>query len=105
MHAHFSIDSTPSLQAVRKFIVCEVAADWSLVAIYLGLETSVIRMARADHPLQCELACADIFERWLSWESGTGERERTWHTVLSVVEEAGHKAYSQRLRTEMFHLQ
>ena len=104
-HAHFNMDSTPSLQAIRKFIVREVAADWSLVAIYLGLESSVIRMARADHPQQCEHACTDIFERWLSWEPGTGERERTWHTVLSAVEEAGHKAFSQQLQTEVFHLQ
>ena len=44
---------------------------------------------QTDHPQQCEQACADIFERWLSWEAGTGEREGTWHTVLSVVEEVG----------------
>ena len=99
------MDSTPSLQAIRKFIVREVAADWSLVAIHLGLEGSVIRMARADHPQQCEHACADIFERWLSWEQGTGERERTWRTVLSAVEEAGHKAFSRQLKAEVFHLQ
>ena len=101
---HLSIDSTPSFQAIRKLIVREVASDWSLVAIYLGLETSVIRMAKTDHPQQCEHACADIFERWLSWEAGTGERERTWHTVLSVVEEAGHKAFSNRLKAERFNL-
>ena len=101
---HFSIDSTPSFQAIRKLIVREVASDWSLVAIYLGLETSVIRMAKTDHPQQCEHACADIFERWLSWEAGTGERERTWHTVLSVVEEAGHKAFVNRLKAERFNL-
>ena len=104
MPSHFSIHSTPSFQAIRKFIVRQVASDWSLVAIYLGLESSVIRMARADHPQQCEHACADIFERWLSWEAGTGERERNWHTVLSVVEEAGHKAFVNRLKAERFNL-
>ena len=101
---YFSIDSTPSFQAIRKLIVREVALDWSLVAIYLGLESSVIRMAKTDHPQQCEHACADIFERWLSWEADTGERERTWRTVLSVVEEAGHKAFLNRLKAERFNL-
>lgn len=101
---HFSIDSTPSFQAIRKFIVRQVASDWSLVAIYLGLESSVIRMTRTDHPQQCEDACADIFERWLSWETDTGERERTWRTVLSVVEEAGHKAFVNRLKAVRFNL-
>ena len=101
---HFSTDSTPSFQAIRKLIVREVASDWSLVAIYLGLETSVIKMAKTDHPQQCEHACADIFERWLSWEAGTGERERTWRTVLSAVEEAGHKAFVNRLKAERFNL-
>ena len=104
MPTHFSIDSTPSFEAIRKFIVREVASDWSTVAVYLGLESSVIRMAKTDHPQQCEHACADIFERWLSWEAGTGERERTWRTVLSVVEEAGHKAFVNRLKAERFNL-
>ena len=63
----------------------------------------MIRMARADHP-QREHACADIFERWLSCEAGTGERERTWRTVLSVVEEAGHTAFVNRLKAERFSL-
>ena len=101
-HAHFSIDSTPTFQAIRKFIVREVAADWSQVAIYLGLESSVIRMAKADYPQQSESACADIFERWLSWEQGTGERERTWRSVLSAVEDAGHRAFTEQLRTARF---
>ena len=103
-HAHFSIDSTPSFLAIRKFIVREVATDWRLVAIYLGLETSVIRMAITDHPQQCEHARSDIFERWLSWEVGTGERERTWRTVLSAVEEARHKAFVNRFKAERFNL-
>lgn len=101
----FSIDSTPTLQAVRKFIVREVAIDWSLVAIYLGLESSVIKLTAAVHPQHCEHACLDVFDRWLSWEPGTGERDRTWHTVLSAMEDAGHKAYTQRLKTGMFSLQ
>lgn len=101
----FSIDSTPTLQAIRKFIVHEVATDWSLVAVYLGLESSVIKLAMAVHPQHCEHACLDIFDRWLSWEPGTGERDRTWHTVFSAVEDAGHKAYTQQLKTEMFPLQ
>ena len=65
----------------------------------------MIRIAKTDHPQQCEHMCTDIFEWWLSEEPGTGEKERTWHTVLTVVEDAGHKAFTQQLKTEMFHLQ
>ena len=70
----FSIDSTPTLQAVKKLIVREVAADWSAVAIHLGLDYSVIRMAETDHPRHCERSCTDMFNRWLSLEQETGER-------------------------------
>lgn len=104
-HTPFIIDSTPTLQAIRKFVVREVAADWNSVAIYLGIESSVIRMAKTDHPQQCELACTDVFDQWLSWEIGTGNRERTWRTVLSALEDAEHKAFIRQLKTEMFHLQ
>ena len=102
---HFSIDSHPTLEDINKFVVCEVAADWKLVAAFLGVEPSVIQIADTDHPQQCEHACTDIFERWLSWKPGTGRNERTWRTVLSAVEEAGDKAFSQQLQTEVLHLQ
>ena len=103
-HTPISIDSHPILEHISKFIVREVAADWKQVATFLGVELSVISAAEADDP-QCEHACTDIFERWLSWKPGTGRKKRTWRTVLSAVEEAGHKAFSQRLQTEVFHFQ
>ena len=98
------MDSSPTLQAMKQFIVrdVEVARDWSLIAIHLGVEASVVRMATAN---RCELACANILEQWLSEEAGTGEKGRTWRTVLSAVEFAGHKAFSQQLKTKLFSLQ
>ena len=101
---HFSIDSHPTLEDINKFVVCEVATDWKQVATFLGVEPSVISTPDTDHR-RCEHACTDIFERWLSWKPGTGRKKRTWQTVLSAVEEAGHKAFSQQLQTEMLHLQ
>ena len=103
-HTPISIDSHPTLEHISKFIVREVAADWKKVAAFLGVELSVIRIADTDHR-RCEHACTDIFERWLSWKPGTGRKKRTWRTVLSAVEEAGHKAFSRQLQTEVFHLQ
>ena len=101
-HTHFTIDSTPTLQAIRKFIVREVAEHWILIAVYLGFESSAIMMTKTD---QSEHACTAMFEQWLSWETGTGERERTWRTVLSVVEYTGHEALTRQLKTELFSLQ
>ena len=101
-HTHFPIDSTPTLQAIRKLIVREVAEHWSLIAVYLGFESSAIMMTKTD---QSEHACTAMFERWLSWEPGTGEKDRTWQTVLSAVEYAGHEAFSCQLKTELFSLQ
>ena len=101
---HFSIDSHPTLEDI-KFVVREVAADWKQVATFLGVEPSVIQIADTDHPQQCEHACTDIFEQWLSWKAGTGRKKRTWRTVLSAVEEGGHKAFSQQLQTEVLRLQ
>ena len=103
-HTPISIDSHPTLEDINKFIVCEVAADWKQVATFLGVDYSVIRIAETDHR-RCEHACTDIFERWLSWKPGTGREKRTWRTVFSAVEEAGHKGFSQQLQTEVLYLQ
>ena len=100
----FSIDSHPTMEDINKFVVREVAADWKQVATFLGVGLSVIQIADTDHR-RCEHACTDIFERWLSWKPGTGRKKRTWRTVLSAVEEAGHKAFSHQLQTEVLHLQ
>ena len=103
-HTPISIDSHPTLEDINKFIVRELAADWKQVATFLGVELSVIRIADTDCH-RCEHACIDIFERWLPWKPGTGRKKRTWCTVLSAVEEAGHKAFSHQLQTEVLHLQ
>ena len=101
-HIQFTTDSTPTLQAIRKFIVHEVAEHWILIAVYLGFESSAIMMTKTD---RSEHACTAVFEQWLSWEPETGEKERTWQTVLSAVEYTGHKAFSRQLKTELFRLQ
>ena len=100
-HTPISIESCPKVQDINKFVVREVAADWKQVAISLGVEPSVISAADTNYQ-QCNHACTDIFERWLSWKPGTGRKKRTWCTVLSAVEEAGHKTFSQQLETKMF---
>ena len=97
-HTHFTIDSAPTLQAIRKFIVREVAEHWSLIAVYLGFESSAIMMTKTD---QSERDCTAMFEQWLSWEPGTGKKERTWQNVFSAVEYAGHEAFSQQLKTKL----
>ena len=38
------------------------------MATSLCVEHSVISTANTDHPQQCEHACTDIFEQWLSEE-------------------------------------
>ena len=103
-HVPIGIDSHPTLEDINKFVVHEVAADWKQVATFLGVEYSVISRADTYQPQQCEYACTDVFEWWLSWKPGTGRKKRTWRAVLSAVEEAGHKAFSHQLQTEVLHL-
>ena len=73
-HTPINIDSQPNLEDISKFVVHKIAADWKQVAVYLGVEPSVISTADAEHS-QCEHACTDIFERWLSWKPGTGRKK------------------------------
>ena len=99
---HFNTDSTPTFQAIMKFIVCaREFPDWSRIAINLGVEASVINTTERNHR-NCILAFKAIFEQWLSEVPGTGEKDRTWRTVLSAVEDAGYKDFVQRLKTELF---
>lgn len=99
----FHIDSPPTLPDLQECLVREIASEWINVASHLGVEFYLITMIKVSYGINSQFACTDVLGRWLAEEAGTGERERTWQTVLSAVEDAGFGNLAQRLRIMRFH--
>ena len=85
-HSLLDVLSTPILEDVFWLVGTRVAAKWKSVAICLGIEACVIDIISTNCPKDCEEACIDMLQRWLAINNHTGEKERTWSTLLTALE-------------------
>ena len=101
--ALIDVSSTPDMRDMEELVVTEVAANWQRVALRLGVEGCVSEVVLKNHPNHCEAACLDMLRRWLSGDHHTGEKERTWSTLLTALGRAGFGELERRLRREHFY--
>ena len=94
--------STPDLRDVHELVVTAVAANWERLALELGVKDCVIKIVSKDHPNDCIGACLDFLSRWLRGEQHTGERERLWCTLLTVLGRAGFAELERSLLRKHF---
>ena len=86
------------LPALKHRIVPTVAGKWESFGIYLGVEDGCRRRINRNHRMDCERACEEMLKLWLTKDTGTGDRPRTWATVIDALEEEGCRAQAQALR-------
>ena len=55
-----------------------------------------------NNPSNAEEAYRGVLRRWLLQAPGTGETERTWHSVLEALETSGHSQLTEQLKREHF---
>ena len=89
--------STPTSEDISKLVVIAVAFKWKSVAALLCVRDCVINNIAKNHPTDCEKACLVMLNRWLSRDHYTGEKERTWSTLLTALKEAGFVNFIERL--------
>ena len=70
---------------VQKLVVNGVAPKWKEFAILLGFDQHLIDIIDCD-TRSCQEGCREMFRKWLRVAGGTGSKERTWETIVNVVE-------------------
>ena len=71
------------MRVLHEIVVPRIAADWSMVADYLGYEVEYKRMIEKkchDDPMRC---CVELLEDWLS--SDRGVSPKTWSTLIKAL--------------------
>ena len=53
------------MQYMNELVGTEVAANWQMVALRLGVEGCLRRIILKNHPNECVGACHDMFNCWL----------------------------------------
>ena len=77
-------------------------SEWEQMALCLGVQSYVLETEKWDNPNNAEAACRGCLRRWLLRAPGTGETERTWHSVLEALEITGHSQLAGQLKREHF---
>ena len=77
-------------------------SGWEQTALCLGVQSYVLETEKWDNHENPEEACRGVFRRWLLRAPGTGETERTWHSVLEALETSGHSQLAEQLKREHF---
>ena len=75
---------------------------WEQAALCLGVQSYVLETEKWDNSSNAEEACRGVLRRWLLHAPGTGETERTWHSVLEALEASGHSQLAGQLKREHF---
>ena len=97
------IDSTPTLRDLDELVIGRVA-HMDTFPLHLGVESYVTAVATKNHPNDCEGALREVLDRWLKGARGTGQEDRTWHSVLRALERSRNGGLVKQLKTEWFHL-
>ena len=73
-----------------------VDSRWNEFGVHLGIEPYTRDTIAKDHKgaTDCML---DLVSRWMTKESGTGTRPRTWETVVKAVKATGFGVLADEL--------
>ena len=85
-------------------MVPKTAANYYQVGVYLGIESTTLDIVKTDHAHKgCEEICLQMFDRWLRDGPGTGDKERTWRTVLAAVKNSAGVAVCEEIEQQLHH--
>ena len=85
------------LQGIADHVILQVAAEWEPLATYLGVEPAYIDIIRKDKPSDCVGACRELFRSWIKEEKGTGQKHRTWDSVVQAIKRIGKEGLADEL--------
>lgn len=71
------------MRLLHEIVVPRIAADWSMIADYLGYEVEykrVIKERCQNEPVRC---CVELLEDWLS--SDRGVSPKSWSTLIKAL--------------------
>ena len=77
-------------------------SGWEQAALCLGVQSYVLDAVKWDNPNNAEEACRGVLRRWLLRAPGTGETERSWHSVVEALETSGHSQLAEQLKRDHF---
>ena len=86
------------LQDINEHVILKVAAEWTSLAIQLGVGNDKINIIQKNYSSDCEEACRELFLHWIDEKKGTGCEPRTWGSVVRAIRKMGLEGLADELR-------
>ena len=71
------------MRLLHEIVVPRIAADWSMVADYLGYELEYKRLIGVNCRDNAQRCCVELLEDWLS--SNRGVSPKSWSKLIEVL--------------------
>ena len=71
------------MRLLHEIVVPRIAADWDVVAIYLGYELEYKQLIKARCHHDPERCCLELLEDWLT--SNRGVTPKSWSKLIEVL--------------------
>ena len=91
---------SPSLELIYCLVVPKMASEWHTVGVLCGVTAEVLRVIREDAS-DTTRRCCRMFESWLEKAPGTGNKPRTWSTLLEAVQSGYGAATREGIEAEL----
>ena len=77
-----------------------MASEWHKVGVLCGVTTEVLRVIQKDAS-DTTSRCCRMFESWLEKTTGTGNKPRTWSTLLEAVQSGYGAATRESIEAQL----
>ena len=92
--------SAPTMKLLTKWkVISTVAANWRELADLLEFETGVTDTIDGKHKGDPNLACREVFSRWLKGEGGSSNPG--WDELLEALNDLNFKVLAEDLRSKL----
>ena len=86
-----------SLADIVKAIGYQLNAKWKHFGTHLRVDHALMDAVNMDNFGKTDYCMLDLVNKWVGCHYGTGDRPRTWQTVVEAVRDCGFKQLAFKL--------
>ena len=91
-----TLRSSPSKEHLVNTVIPQVCPEWYNFGLYLGMKTNILDGIKASRlpPFDC---CSEVVKHWLQYICGSGQKQRSWNTVLVAVTKVSGSSQTEEI--------
>ena len=95
-----SLRAAPNIDDIRVLVVPHVLLMWHVLGLQLGIHKAILSAIESDARRNRSILskqAIEMFQLWLDGAEGTGDRDRSWSTILRALIKSGGSEVSMQV--------